>query len=74
MLVENVGHGTSSSWPTKHASFAPMKIVKSSVGAALGDVARRMMRSKSSLRRMEVYLGGRIYQHVQCGIVEGTGK
>jgi hypothetical protein len=36
------------------ASFAPMKIVKRRVGAAAGDVARWIIREKSSFKRVDV--------------------
>lgn len=54
MLAEKVGQGTISSVPIMQASLAPRKMVKRRVGAAPGDVARWMMRSKSDLRRVEV--------------------
>lgn len=56
ILAENVGQGTKASLPMRHASFAPMKMVKRRVGWVVGDVARSTMRSKSDFRRVEVYL------------------
>ena len=51
MLAENRGQGTMGVSPMIQASFAPMKIVKSRVGRASGDVARVIIRSKSFFRR-----------------------
>lgn len=42
--------------PTKQASFAPRKIVKSRVRGAWGAVDWAMMRSKSGRRQVDVYL------------------
>ena len=51
MLAEKRGQGTMGASPMIQASFAPMKIVKRRVGAAPGDVARVMIRSKSLFSR-----------------------
>jgi hypothetical protein len=56
MLAEKVGQGTYSCSLMMAASFAPRNIVKSNVCAALGAVARSMMRSKSLLSAVDVYL------------------
>jgi hypothetical protein len=54
IFAENCGHGTIASVPMIAASLAPRKIVNRRVGAAFGEVARVIMRSKSDLRRVEV--------------------
>jgi hypothetical protein len=54
MFAEKMGQGTYSVSPSMAASFAPMKIVNRRVGAAPGDVARWIIRVKSSLRWVDV--------------------
>jgi hypothetical protein len=60
IFAENWGQGTISSIPIMAASFAPRKTVKRRVEAAFAEVARVIMRSKSDLSRVDVYLLYRI--------------
>lgn len=56
MLSENCARGTYSPSPTKQASFAPRKMVKSKVLGAEGEVSWEMRCVNSGLIRSEVYL------------------